>query len=321
MSKVMVLGAEGWLGARLVQRLAQEGRTVLCVDLFVGTNIRELPGIEVIEADIRDAARFLPRLAECTTVFSCAGLLHPKKTSEIYVVNRDAPVALYEACIQHGVKTFVHISSINAQGENQSPTTFFDEATPPHPTTHYGVSKLEGDLKLMALAGEGKTRLIILRPGVFYGENPSRNLREFMETLKKGTLPLFAPRGFLRTYVDVDKVVEALLLSERNGSSGQAYIIGDAEPLCTLRFYQIVADELGVKPKTVAAPAAAAHLCERLAFLAGKANVHIRLFTIVGEFGRNIFGSVAKAQRELGFVPHQTSEEGLRRMVRSVQSS
>lgn len=319
MKRAMVLGAGGWLGGRLVERLAAAGREVICVDIYVSEKIRSLPGIEVIEADIRDVARFATRLSEYVTVFNCAGLLHPKKTNEIYAVNRDAPVELYRACIEHGVGSFVHISSINAQGANQSATTFFDDTTLPHPTTHYGISKLQGDEKLTALAGEGKTRLIILRPGVFYGERPSKNLREFMDKLKSGTMPLFAERGFLRTYVDIEKVVDALLLAEQNGRSGEAYIIGDIEPLSTLRFYEIVADELGVKAKTVRAPAAAAHLCERLALLAGKMNVHIRIFTIVGEFGRNIFGLVGKAERELGFVPHKSSEDGLRRMVRSVQ--
>lgn len=315
----MVFGGGGWLGSRLIEQLVQAGRKVLCVDLFVDGRIRALPGVEVLQADLRNMDQFGPRLAECVTVFNCAGLLHPGKTSEIYTVNRDAPVALYKACVAQGVGSFVHISSINAQGENESPTEFFDERSTPHPTTHYGVSKIEGDLQLMALAAKGSTRLIILRPGVFYGERPSKNLREFMDKLRTSRMPIFAPRGFLRTYVDVDKVVQALLLSEHHGRSGEAYLIGDAEPLSTLRFYQIVADELGVVPRIVRLPAAAAHLCERLAFLAGKGNIHVRLFTIVGEFGRNIFASVGKAQQELGFMPHATSEEGLRRMVRSVR--
>lgn len=315
--KAMVVGGGGWLGGQLVRRLAAQGRSVIAVDVSVPDPLHALPGVEVIQADIRALDTYTPRLAECGAVFNCSGLLHPRKTSDLYALNRDAPVALYKACIRDQVGSFVHTSSINAQGSNESSISFSNETCPPHPTTHYGVSKLAGDRKLMQLAGEGRTRLIVLRPGVFYGEFPSKNLREFMEKLRTWTVPLFSSRGFLRTYVDVAKMAEALLLAEHNGRSGEVYLIGDVEPMCTLRFYQIIAEELGTKPRMVRMPAALAHLCESVAFLAGNANVHLRLPTIVGEFGRNTFCSVQKAQRELGFQPHTSSEEGLRRMVRS----
>ena len=251
----------GWLGARLVERLAAEGRGVLCVDVFLGEDVRKLPGIEVIEADIRNTELYRHRMAECSAVFNCAGLLHPGKTSEIYAVNRDAPVAVFKACMEQGVDSFVHVSSINAQGENPTPNEFLDETTPLRPITHYGISKAEGEVALKALVVPGSTRLIMLRPGVFYGERPSKNLREFMEKLQSSRMPLFSKRGMLRTYVDVDKVVEAMLLAEHRGRSGEAYLIGDAAPLSTLRFYEVVAEELGVKPKIVHVPLVAASLC------------------------------------------------------------
>ncbi len=317
LAKAVVVGGGGWLGVQLVRRLVKQGRSVIVVDITAPDALRALPGVEVILTDIRALDTYAGRLAECTAVFNCSGSLHPKKTSELYQVNRDAAVALYKASMQHRVGSFVQVSSINAQGANESPTNFLNETCLPHPTTHYGLSKLAGDRKLAHLSAESGTRLILLRPGVFYGEHPSRNLRELMDKLRTGRMPTFSSRGFLRTYVDVEKVVDALVLAEHNGRSGEAYLIGDVEPLCTLRFYQIIADELGTKPKVMTMPPALAHLSERVAFIAGNANVHLRLPTVVGEFGRNIFCSVIKAQRELGFQPHATSEEGLRRMVRN----
>jgi nucleoside-diphosphate-sugar epimerase len=318
MKKVMVIGAAGWLGRSLVERLIQENRQVICVDVHIPESLTQYKNTEAIEADIRDVPRFAQKLEECETVFNCCGLQHPKSTKDIYAVNAEAPTQVFIACQEAGVKTFVHISSLAAHGSNKSSTVFIDEASPLSAVTHYGKSKAQGDTALQLLHEEGKTRLIILRPGVFYGERPSKNLREFLEKLQKTTLPLFSRQGFLRTYLDIEKAIDAMLLCEHKGISGEAYLIGDTEPLSTLRFYGILADELGVPLKTLRVPLVAARLAEKAALWAGSFGVHVRLPTIVGEFGRHTFASSKKAEHKLGFMPHQSSEEGLRKMARSI---
>jgi nucleoside-diphosphate-sugar epimerase len=315
----MVLGAGGRLGDLLVDRLVAASRKVICVDLQLGSNVRSYPGVEVIETDVRDTARFAPRLAECVVVFNCAGVQHPTSTREIYEVNRNTPAEIYTMCKENGVETFVHISSMNAHGENPSSTEPLDETTSTGPITHYGRSKAEGDARLKALVAAGETRLIILRPGVIYGDRPSGNMREFMGFLRKFPMPLFSDRGTRRTYVDAAKVVDAMLLAEHAGRSGEIYLIGDEDPLCTLRLYQIIAEELGTRLNTIRLPLFAARACEWLAIQADHLGRHVRILTIVGEFGRHTFCISTKAERELGFVPHKSSEAGLRRMVRLAQ--
>jgi len=320
MRKAMVLGAGGWLGERLAECLIEGGRDVICVDVRPGEIFRNQSGVEVIEADIRDLRQFASRLNECSVVFNCCGAQHPKSTSEIYSVNCDAPVAVYKECIKHGVDSFVHVSSINVHGANRSATAPIDETQPLHPITHYGVSKAKGERELGKLVEPGETRLIILRPGVFYGVHPSSNMVDFMEKMLTTRLPLFSQRGLRRTYVDVGKVVDALMIAEHRGCSGEAYLIGDREPLDARRFYEVMADELGCKLRTVRIPLFVASVCRHLAFLVGRLGPHLRVLTIAGEFGSDIFCSSAKAEHDLGWSPHQSSEDGLRRMVRSVQN-
>ncbi len=321
MNKAMVFGAGGWLGERLIERLTGAGREVICVDVRLGSRIRQLSGVEAIEADIRDVTALSARFAECETVFNCAGVLHPKATRDIYAINATAAVSLFGECMRGGVGSFVHISSINALGPNQTSTVFLDETAPLHPITHYGRSKAQGEQQLKALVQPGNTRLIMLRPAVFYGDNPSKNLRELIQRIGESSVPVFSQRGFLRSYVDIAKVVDAMILAETNGVSGEAYLIGDEEPMSTLRFYQCLAGALGTPLKTTRVPAAVARLSEKIAMWAGNAGIHLRLPTIVGEFGRHTYYSFEKAKRELGFVPHASSEPGIRSMVRSTQQS
>lgn len=318
MKKALVLGAGGWLGRTLVARLIAEKREVIAVDIKMGGMHDGHKNVEVIETDIRDTARFADRLKECDTVFNCAGIMHPMKTSEIYAVNRDMPVNVYKLCKENGVKTFVHISSIAAYGANVTGIDFIDEKQPLAPITTYGKSKAQAETTLKSLVDSGSTRLIMLEPGVFYGVNPSANLRELLEKLKRSAMPVFSANGFLRTYVDIEKVVDALLLAETKGISGESYCIGDKEPMSTLRFYRILTDELHTPLKVLRAPVLVSRCAELATSLAAKAGIHLRLPTIVGEFGRHTFSTMKKAEHELGFVALESSEPGLRAMVKSV---
>lgn len=317
-NKAMVIGAAGWLGSKLVARLIAQGREVIAVDINLQSIENQYRQVELIHADIRSLEKFAERLRECAVIFNCAGLQHPKRSRDLYSVNAHAPAKLFEACLKNGVSAFVHISSITAHGQNDSPTTYIEETIPSKPITHYGKSKAEGEKLLKDLAEKDGTRLIILRPGVFYGKNPSKNIRELLEKMRKGPVPIFSSMGFLRTYVDVEKVVEAMLLSEKNGVSGESYLIGDAEPLSTMKFYRILYEELSIPPKVIKIPVILSRVAEMVALLFGKAGIHIRIANIMGEFGRHCFLSPKKAVDELLFKPLPSSGEGLREMVRSI---
>ena len=212
----------------------------------------------------------------------------------------------------------MHVSSIAAYGANEFGSQFLDESFPDRPITHYGYSKSEGDARLRSLAQNSSSRLIILRPGVFYGTRPSKNLHELFEKLKKSPMPIFTQHGFLRTYADIDSVVDALLASETKGTSGEIYCIGDHTPIGTLSFYRSLTDALNTKLKVVAVPVLIARLAEAAAWWAGKVGIHLRIPTVIGEFGRHTFVSSRKAEQELKVSLPESPKEGLVRMVRSV---
>ncbi|HXF10350.1 MAG TPA: NAD-dependent epimerase/dehydratase family protein, partial [Desulfuromonadaceae bacterium] len=126
--KVLVTGALGWLGSRLVE-IALRGlpEHPLLQAPFPGAQIRclVLPGqdadalrklsdrIEVITGDLRDAdvcRRFCDGAGDAV-LFHTAGIIHPRRVREFYEINRDGTARLLDAAIQARVKRAVVVSS------------------------------------------------------------------------------------------------------------------------------------------------------------------------------------------------------------------
>ena len=321
-SKAMVTGASGWLGRRLIRRLLSQKRKIVCVDYF--EDKRALPEfskhnhqLKIVNGDIRNPESFADEFRGCETVFNCAGIQHPCFTSDIYSVNRDAPAKLLESCIRSNVKNLVHISTAIVHGENVG-KSMITEKTLCRPLTHYAVSKIQGEELLVKIGGKAKVKIVIIRPAAFYGVHPSRNLIEFVMNIKKNLAIVFGDQGALRTYVDIEKVVDAMLLAEKHGRHCEAYLIGDKHPISALQLHQYIADELGVDLRVRHLPVSLSRLCEKVSFTAGRLNVHLRIPNIIGEFGRNQYFSSEKAIKELAYKPHDSPEKGLKAMTRSV---
>ncbi|MBI2559313.1 NAD(P)-dependent oxidoreductase [Candidatus Woesearchaeota archaeon] len=326
-SKVMVTGGLGWLGSRLLQRLVSEKREIVCVDFFDASKSK-LPKFligykkfKIVAGDIRKSHEFIEEFKDCDAVFNIAGMQHPRFTGDIYTVNRDGPVSLLKSCIKMNVPGFIHISSAGVHGDNINPEIPHTEKSPFRPLTHYAISKVQGEKLLGRFIQKSPTKIVIIRPGLFYGVNPSKNFAELIKRLKGGFTLLFGKEGYYRTYVDIEMLIDAIINAEGYSKSGEAFLIGDREPLNTLQFYLCIADEIDVKLKILKLPTFVSRMSENLSYVSGKFNIHLRLANIIGEFGRNNVFSSEKAVKELLYKPRDSSEAGIREMTKSVLKS
>ena len=111
---ILVTGANGWLGQRLVRRL---------------TDVRALDG------DLRDSAAVdaFCEGARDALLFHCAGVIHPPRVRDFYEVNTEGTRRLLVAAERAGVRRAVVVSSNSPFGANRSRTELFDEDSPYHP--------------------------------------------------------------------------------------------------------------------------------------------------------------------------------------------
>ncbi len=323
---VVVVGAPGFLGTKLVQALLASGREVTCIThpSLKGKLESSFPqhyNLNVIYENIlAPLSKLVPAVKGAQTIFNCAGIQHPKHTREIYQVNTFGPINLLKAGIAAQVKNFIHISSSTVCGSNASATldlvNFLTENSFSKGHTHYTKSKINGDKLLKKYADQG-TRVIILLPAVFYGSPPSENLSQLMSMIKAGKrLPIIGQQGILRSYVDINTVVAAMLSAEINGQSGDCFLVSDKKPLTTWQFYTNLGLGLAKKIRILPLPLVCARVAEKLAWLSGKCNLHLKRLNVLGEFGRPHFVNPEKAEVILGLTLADSPEEGLQAMAR-----
>ena len=121
MNKIFVTGAAGFIGSNLVERLLNEGKTVVGWDNFSTgqpeflTAANQHPNFKLIRGDNLDLLALTAAMVECDTVFHLAanadvrfGLEHPDKDLQ---QNTVATFNVLEAMRANGIKTIAFSST------------------------------------------------------------------------------------------------------------------------------------------------------------------------------------------------------------------
>src|SRR5262245_36445501 len=142
--QVLVTGAGGWLGRRLVETLAGQvpeslpppaDLAIRCLVLSESdaADLRRLSHrVEVVIGDLRSRAdcERLCAGARGAVLFHAAGIIHPRRVREFYEVNVDGTDRLLQAAAEAGVRRAVIVSSNSPCGCNPSRSHRFDEKSP-----------------------------------------------------------------------------------------------------------------------------------------------------------------------------------------------
>jgi NADH dehydrogenase len=164
---ILVLGGTGFVGQCVVDRLVAQGRKV-CVPTRRRANGRALlvlPTVEVVEADIHDAAALRGLLEGRDAVINLVGILHDSgrptaASAERYgpgfaAAHAELPRTLAVACREAGVQRVLHVSALGAD---------------PAGVSGYLRSKGDGERAIVESAGLSST---IFRPSVVFGSGDS----------------------------------------------------------------------------------------------------------------------------------------------------
>lgn len=182
--KVLVTGADGFIGAHLVERLVAEGAevTAFCLYNSFGTGgwLDELTpeirrAIRIERGDIRDPGFVARAVKGNDIVFHLAALIaipYSYLAVQSYVdTNVTGTVNVLEAARMHGVGRIVHTSTSEVYGTAQ-----FTPITERHPLqgqSPYSASKIGADHMVQAYARSFETPALILRPFNTYGPRQS----------------------------------------------------------------------------------------------------------------------------------------------------
>jgi NADH dehydrogenase len=155
--QITLVGSSGFLGRHLVAALAGAGHacTVLTRKPWLRTDILEIPGARLVQADVYDSGVLTRQFKGADAVVSMAGILNEKRRDgsgfrEVHVTLVEGIVAAAQSA---GVGRILHVSALNAgQGES-----------------HYLRSKGEGE----AVLRDSGADVSIFRPSVIFGSGDS----------------------------------------------------------------------------------------------------------------------------------------------------
>lgn len=336
-SLVLITGAAGWLGSRLVESLLRglpEHDELTTPDPKLRLRVLLLPGqdgaawrklserIEVVTGDIQnpaDCAKFCAAAAGAI-LFHTAGIIHPRRVREFYAINRDGTCHLLDAAIAAGVKRAVVVSSNSPCGCNPHPDHQFDEQSPFHPYLHYGRSKMEMELAIRARAAKLET--VIIRAPWFYGPNQPPRQTLFFQMIRDGKGPIVGSGHNLRSMAYVDNLCQGLVLAAlRERAAGQVYWIADRRPYSMHEIMdtieRLLETEFGqpCAHKRMRLPGFASDVAWLVDTTLQALGFYHQKIHVLSEMNKTIVCSVARAERELGYRPTVDLEEGMRRSL------
>lgn len=164
--KILVTGATGKVGSRLIKRLAQRGDQMraLVRDPTRAVDLREA-GIELVEGDLLEESSLGAAVRGVDAVVHCAAFFRGATPEQAHAVNDVGTRHLASAARANSVKRFIFTSTGLVYGSNGGRLAREDD--PCAPTAAYPVSKLAAERFLLAMEG---LDVRVLRLPFVYGD-------------------------------------------------------------------------------------------------------------------------------------------------------
>jgi nucleoside-diphosphate-sugar epimerase len=322
LSRILITGANGFMGSHLVNSQLAQGHQVRAGDLHMDylATLSSDPNLEIIPGDFTKPEMAKQLVDGIDVVYHLASAhLDVSLPDEHYrAVNVIGTLNLVKAAYQAGVRRFVHCSSVGVIGDVQSPPA--DETSPCHPTHIYEETKWAGEQALLAFVRETGFPLAVARPAWVYGPRCPRT-RKLFRSIAKGQFVFFGNGENLRHPIYISDAVRGLeLCAEREGVTGEVFILAGERAVTVKELINGIGQTLGGRTPSL-------HFPLVLGSLAGSS---IELaFKLIGQrppfssrsvdfFQKDNAYNITKARRKLGFIPQVSLEQGLAKSKDSI---
>lgn len=305
--RILVTGANGFVGKNLCAALAQQG---FFVRAATRKSLSQKEGFETVTiGDIDGLTDWAYALSNVDVVIHLAARVHMmKEESEnpsmaYHTVNVEGTLNLARQAVCHGVKRFIFLSSVKVNGEQTSQGKPFKETDIPNPQDDYGVSKLQAEEGLFLIAKKSGMEIVVIRPPLVYGSGVKANFANMFNAVQHGFPLPFGNINNKRSLVYVDNLISLIICCIGHpAAANQLFFVSDGKDLSTTELLNACATALGLKAKLLPVPQ---NWLRFLIKLLGKDKIAQRLCD-------SLQVDLCKARQYLGWVPPISLSDGLK---------
>lgn len=232
----VVLGANGFVGSHLVDRLAEEADLIVrAVDRYSRPKQFTSTKARLVKGDVSDDATIAKALAGATYVIHCFSTTTPfTADADPYadIANLTRSVQIFEACVRLGVKKVVFISSGGAVYGRLAESRIATEMDAPMPVSPYGIGKLSIEHYLEYFKRKHGLHYIAYRLTNPYGprqvtKNNQGVIPRFIDSfINHQTITVYGDGSASRDYILIDDAVDMIARSFRADNNHSVYNIG-----------------------------------------------------------------------------------------------
>ena len=269
--KILVTGAAGFIGSKLMSELLKRGDDVIGVDNFndyYDVRLKEARcrafGLDVIKLDIADkpavdALFEKEKFDKVVNLAAQAGVRYSITNPYAYLQsNLVGFLNILEACRNYGVKHLVYASSSSVYGLNAK-VPYSEDDKVDNPVSLYAATKKSNELlahsycKLYGIAMTG------LRFFTVYGPwgRPDMSPMLFAKAISRGEpIKVFNHGDMIRDFTYIDDIVAGTIgcldhepTPDANGLKYRVYNIGCSHPVKLMDFISEIEQALGIEAK------------------------------------------------------------------------
>ncbi len=312
--KVLVTGANGFLGALLTKRLLEEGHSVTAL-VRKNSDLSELENVKPSYqfGDVTDANSLAESFKGNEVIFHLAGYIAYKKSERNLMdrVNVEGTRNVVEACEKLNIPKLLHLSSVVAIGSSFKPEVLNEDSayTIQNLNLGYFETKRLAEEIVVKAAKANRIRAICVNPSTIYGTGDAKKgSRKNQVKVARGKLGFYTSGGV--NVVAAEDVLDGILLAVEKGRNAERYILS-SENMTIQTLFQKIALAAGVAPPKVRMPDTVLHALGLIGdtFNLGVSSENAYTATMFHWF------DCQKAKTELGYNP-QPADRAIENSVR-----
>lgn len=322
-STCLVTGGSGFVGGRLIERLVAQGwqvRALARSEEAIGIVGRH--GAQGVRGSLDDLPSLTAAVAGCDAVVHVAALFKLwGEASEFERSNVQGTANLLKAAATASVRRFVQVGAAAVVMGDMAPMLRVDESLPRQERTWapYSASKARSEALVIDANRPGVFETVVMRPPMIWGAGMP-TLDHMIDTVRAGQFRWVGDGSQAMSTVHVDNVCHAVELALAKGRGGATYFVSDGADTTLKSFLSSLMQTRGVEPPRASAPLRMAWIMATVMEWAwrtfsrpGEPPITRQMLRLIGQ---PFTVDIGKAQRELGYRPEVTREQGLQAMRR-----